>query len=206
MRRGRRAHGHLLPSFAATLAVLCCVAIVAVDGPTARAATVRALDLPSLVGEAELIVVGQPRERQSRRGHRGKLIVTDISVRVEESLKGGASSDSDIVVTHMGGTLDGVGLKVPGSAAFRLGATAVIFLRTHPVTSEWRAVGMSQGVLPVALTEGVRMVSPGGIGAELMLAGPDGVLRAAPGALTSTMRLQDFAAEVRRLVLQQRAR
>jgi len=179
--------------------------VPAIQGP-AHAATVEALDLPALVQRAELIVIGQARERQSRWGHRGKLIVTDISIRVDEALKGDLSPDSDVIVTRMGGQMDGLGLKVPGSATFRLGESAVVFLSRHPATGEWRTVGMSQGMLPVDLQDGVRTVRPGGHGAALMTAGQDGVLRPGSGALTATVRLQDFAAEVRRVVLQQRAR
>lgn len=170
-------------------------ASVAVGG-SARAATVRALSLDELTAAAELIVVGQARERQSRWSDSGRLIVSDVAVGVERVVKGRATAGQDLVVTHLGGSIGDLGLRVPGAAAFELGGRAVLFLRAHPATGELRVVGMSQGALPVVLREGGQVVLPGAHGAALMAADVDGALRPAPAALGAPVALEAFIGRV----------
>lgn len=157
---------------------------------SAQAAVLVAMDLPELVSQSDLIVVGSATKQSSR--YVNKLIVTDVTLAVSSTLKG--STKESVVVTHLGGSVGEVGLNVPGAAAFKLGENVVVFLRRVP-SGDWNVVGMSQGIMKISGEE----VLPGGVGAELMERDPEGRLRelktpAAPRALP------DLLGEIRRLV------
>lgn len=157
---------------------------------SAQAAVLVAMDLPELVSQSDLIVVGSATKQSSR--YVNKLIVTDVTLAVSSTLKG--SAKDSVVVTHLGGSVGEVGLNVPGAAAFKLGENVVVFLRRVP-SGDWNVVGMSQGSMKISGEE----VLPGGVGAELMERDPEGRLRelktpAAPRALP------DLLGEIRRLV------
>src|SRR5689334_4623195 len=98
--------------------------------PSARAAVLMSLDLPQLVEQSDLVVVGSAQKQSSR--YVDKLIVTDVSLAVSMSLKGPAKPGEIVTVTHLGGSVGEVGLQVPGAAAFKLGERVVVFLRRVP--------------------------------------------------------------------------
>jgi hypothetical protein len=169
----------------------------------ARASVVLALSLEDLTRKAELIVLGVPTEQQARRHLDGKLIVTDVRVRVDDVLKGSAKRGQTVLATVLGGKLDGVALQVPGEAHLPLGQRLLLFLYRAPASGDLRVVGMSQGVLALTQQGSTTMVLPGGNGSALVQPGSDGKLRDAPDALMQPQPLGDLLDRIRQLVTAQ---
>jgi hypothetical protein len=172
---------------------------------TADAAVVLALDLADLVERADAVVVAAPLRKESRWDDKGR-IVTDVTLFVEEDLKGAPEAGTEIVVTTLGGTIGDIGLLVAGAPRFRDGGSAIVFLREIPAYGELRVVGMSQGVLPIIEDESGSVVIPDNEGLALLRQDDDGMeahLRRSPIAPTPLRRM---VAEIRRLVGGARAR
>jgi hypothetical protein len=150
------------------------LATVALPDSQAEAATLLALDLPALVQQSDYVVVANAQTESSR--FRAKLIVTDVELRVVQALKGATQPGATLVATRLGGTVDNLGLSVPGEASFPMGKSAIVFLRKSAKSNELSVVGMSQGVLPISGEGGAAQVLPSGAGATLMQRGSDGKL------------------------------
>jgi hypothetical protein len=169
----------------------------------ARASVMLALSLEDLTRKADLIELVVPTERQSRMDGDGKLIVTDVSLRVEQSLKGGGKPGQTLVATLLGGRIEQLALQVPGEASLPIGQRLLVFLQRAPKNGELHVVGMSQGVLTLSQQGGATMVLPGGSGAELMQRGSDGALHGAPDALLQPQPLGQLLDRIRSLVAAQ---
>jgi hypothetical protein len=172
------------------------------------ASMVRALSLEQLVAAADHVVLARAEERQSRRHLDGRLIVTDVSLRVERTLKGDAQQGGSLVATRLGGRLQDIALQVPGEATFALGQRAIVFLRQAEPYGELRVVGMSQGVLPVRdrSDDTPAMVTPGGGSTALVQRDvATGKLTLAPAALGDEEPLTDLLSRIESLVAAQRA-
>ena len=142
--------------FPALLALTLAVgAPAAVLETSAAASVVLPLDLPSLVGRADRIVVGRVEGQEARWTSDHRAIYTDVTVRVGESWKGDSRPGDVVVVRREGGEVDGVGMKVIGAAVFAPGEEAVLFLERRGAAL-W-TVGMAQGKLRVETVDGRRM-------------------------------------------------
>lgn len=147
----------------------------------ADATIVEALSLNALVeGADHVLLVTCLGERALRDGHR--RIVTDYEVRVEEVIKGGASTGDRLTVRRIGGEIGDLGMRIEGEPRLTPGERYVVFLRTMG-GGILRPVGMSQGVLPVLDEAGVATVQPGGAGLSLVRRGGTGGLVPAQAAL-----------------------
>jgi hypothetical protein len=125
--------------------------------------------LPELARGADAIVVGSIAESHSK--WVGGRIVSDVTVHVRDSVKGGASNA--IVVRVAGGSIDGVGMRVVGMPAFRRGDQSVLFLKRAPFAadSSYRPWGGPQAKLDIERVEGrelVRWQSPETNGVEIV--------------------------------------
>jgi hypothetical protein len=143
--------------FVAVAAVTVVGAVLA-PAPRAQASVVQALSLEELTHKAEVIVLGTATERQSRYGIDGKLIVTDVSMKVETALKGDVKAGSTLVATVLGGRIDDVALQVPGEANLPVGQRVIAFLYHSPASGDLRVVGMAQGVLALVQKNQTTMV------------------------------------------------
>ncbi|MFI5308880.1 MAG: hypothetical protein ACHQ53_16095 [Polyangiales bacterium] len=190
-----------LRRFALCLACACAVlGALGLRVPSeARASVVLALGLEDLTRKADVIALVVATEQQSRMQPRSGLIVTDVSLRVEQALKGSKSGQT-LVATLLGGKLDGVALQVPGEASLPIGQRVLVFLQRSKANGELRAVGMSQGVMTLSELGGATMVMPGGSGAALVQPGSDGALRDAPAALMQPQPLGALLDQIRALV------
>jgi len=184
-------------SFVLAASALSCAWLVATQ---AAASTVRALSLEELTRKADVIVVGVADEAQSRRHIDGRLIVTDVSLHVEQVLKGSASATDTLIVTLLGGALDGVGLDVPGEASLPRGQRALVFLQHAPRSHDLRVVGMAQGVMPIETQGQTLMVLPGAGAGALVERGSDGALHPAPAPLMQPEPADSVLDRVRKLV------
>jgi hypothetical protein len=168
----------------------------------AQATVIEALTLRELVLHADVIAQAQVITTAARMDELDR-IVTDVTLRVDEPLWGARrwsylGSGSEVVVTRLGGELDGLGLRIEGEPTFALGETVVLFAEER--RDELHAVGMSQGVLPVRVDpSGTPMVLPGGDGLSLVAPGHGG-LRAGTAALSAPRALPGLLDEVRALV------
>jgi hypothetical protein len=184
----------------ATLALLSALAILVAPGsllPRARAAVLIALDLAELIAQSDHIVVGHP-ESQSSRYAEG-LIVTDVSLRVISTLKGPTPVGATLIATHLGGSVDRVGLTVPGAARFVPGRSAIVFLRRAEGSHELNVTGMSQGVMPIIGEGAAAQVQTGGDRATLMQRNASGTYVPAPGT-SRRQALSAVVAEIERIV------
>lgn len=166
--------------------------------PHARASVVQALSLAELVAQSEHIVVALPGERQSRAT--GRLFVTDVSVRVLQSLKGDSKPGEMLVATLLGGVVDGVGLKVPGEASLPEGRKVIVFLQPSKKSGDLHVVGMSQGVMAIEARKGADFVKPSAGHAALMQRSETGALKPGAPALTSEIALPDLLTQIIGLV------
>jgi hypothetical protein len=183
-----------------TLALLACVSM----SQAARAAVVIALELSELVERSEYIVVANAQQATSR--YDDHVIVTDVALKVVTSLKGPAKPGSSITVTHLGGEVGDIALRVPGAARFTLGQSAIVFLRraaaaaTAATSGELNVTGMSQGVLPIIGTGKAAEVETAGAGATLMRRDENGALVNMPSRPAQKRVLSELLTEIDQLV------
>jgi hypothetical protein len=164
----------------------------------AHAATLIALDLPELVRTSDYVVVANALNESSR--YADKLIVTDVELRVITSMKGSAKPGETLVATHLGGAVDRIGLRVPGAASFKIGQSAIVFLRRAPGGGDLNVTGMSQGVMPIL----GNAVQTGGVapGTTLMQRDAKGVLVEAPAKAAESKPLSDLITQIEELAKQ----
>jgi hypothetical protein len=159
----------------------------------AAASVMLALDLPTLVARASEIAVVRVESQRARWDGRGR-IVTDVSLRVEETLKGTAQPGELLTLERFGGALGDLGMRVEGEPTFADGARVLVFAVPSVANpAHFRPVGMAQGVMPVrerAAPNGDDLVLPGGEGLALMQR-VNGALVASPPALASPRSLTE---------------
>ncbi len=183
--------------------VMLALTALAVAAAPAGATVTLALDLRELVTRADHVVVGRVVSQRARWDHR-RRIVTDVTVEVQESMKGAGDGET-IVVRRLGGAIGELGMRVEGEPDFADGERAVLFARRLS-SGVLRPVGMSQGVLPIRVDAGRELVLPGGAGLSLVERLPDSRLVAAPAALRQPRPLEDLLGDIRRLVEETRDR
>ena len=147
----------------------------------AAATIVEALSLAALVDGADHVLLVTCEAERTHRDDR-RRIVTDYDVRVEEVMKGGASTGDHLTVRRLGGEMGDLGMRIEGEPRLVPGGRYVVFLRAMDGGIS-RPVGMSQGVLPVLEEAGVATVQPGGAGLSLVRRGSAGGLVPAQAAL-----------------------
>lgn len=104
--------------------------------------TVMALDLPALAKASDTIVRGTVRSIESRLSKDGSRVVTDVTLDVQDTLKGQARQS--LVVLQPGGVVGEVGQKVEGLPGFQLGEEVVVFLERRG-SERFIVAGMAQG-------------------------------------------------------------
>jgi hypothetical protein len=92
----------------------------------ASATQMNHLDTRALSLGSSDIVIGSVERVRSYWDADHRRILTDVDVRVSESLKG--APGGTLTLTQMGGEVDGVRLSIEGSPAFRPGEEALLFL------------------------------------------------------------------------------
>lgn len=148
----------------------------------ASATISRALSLDELTRSARHVVLVTCVEGTSRRDG-ARRIVTDYTLRVDEVVRGPASSGDTLVMRSLGGVLGDLGMRVEGEPRLEPGARYLVFLRVLSDGRTLRPVGMSQGVMPVREEAGQLVVSPGGAELALVQRVRGGQLAPAPAAL-----------------------
>jgi hypothetical protein len=183
------------------LALCLAVPLTSLPARTAEASIVEAMSLAEMTSAADVIVVARVEDQRSRYDAQGR-IVTDVSLRVEESLLGGLAVGTTTSVLRLGGVVGDLGLRVEGEAVYQTGESIVLFARrvSQREGERLRPVGMAQGVLPLATRGGVEVALPGGAGLDLVTRGADGTLAPAEGALAAPRGRDELLDEIRALV------
>ena len=161
---------------------------------TASATLMVGLSMEELAHEADVIVVATV-VRQEALWDDHQRIVTDVTLRVDEAIKGSLHHGDPLVVRRLGGVVGDVAMRVEGEATFEDGERALLFAQRF-ADGRLRAVGMSQGLMPI---EGDRVL-PGGAGAALLRRDTDGVSRGTPPALITSRPLTEVLAELRQIL------
>jgi hypothetical protein len=123
-------------------ALLATALVGTVDG---EAQTFARKDFSQLVGEAEQIFVGPVTAAVSRRLPDG-LIVTDVTFSPVRGLKGAVGPS--VVLEVVGGTVNGLTLKLEGVPSFEVGRHYVVFSKENR-SSVFPVVGGDQGLFTV---------------------------------------------------------
>jgi len=113
-------------SFLDRSGVVCAYALAVLGAVPALASMVTYMDTEALVRLSSVIVRGQVESIVSRSDAAHTEIHTDVTIRVLESLKGGAGRDR-IVLQLLGGTVDGYQSFVFGSPGFTKGEQVLVF-------------------------------------------------------------------------------
>lgn len=161
----------------AVIAALGMLSALATPGLAGATVSV-ALSLDEMVDHADHVALVTCESAQASRDDRGR-IVTDYTLRVEESMKG--DGGATLTMRSLGGVIGDLGMRVEGEPHPELGRRYVVFLERRG--GQLRAVGMSQGVMPVTEQGGTLTVAPGGAGMSLVQRVRGGQLSPAPAAL-----------------------
>ena len=126
--------------------ILMLLALMTIPGGLVRGDSFVHKEFDQLVTEAEQIFVGTVTASQSRKLPTG-AIVTDVTFSSLRVLKG-SEARGDIVLTVLGGSVEGETLKVGGFPEFRLGVTYLIFSKDNG-TAIFPVVGGAQGMFQI---------------------------------------------------------
>lgn len=163
---------------------------------SAVATQVVRLDTPALVRGSSDIVVGEVTGTVSRWNASHTRILTDVTVRVEESLKG--SGASTLTLTQLGGDLDGLHLEIEGSPAFRSGERSVFFV-WRDRQGRAQVNGLAQGKFDIVRDAASgRALVRRQLGGMTLLDPRTARTQRAAAAVEGAMPLDDFKAEIRR--------
>jgi hypothetical protein len=91
----------------------------------AGASQVIQLDTRGLTRESSDIVIGRVGDQHAHWNAAHTMIVTDVTILVDQSLKGGSSTS--LTLTQVGGEVDGMRYNVDGSPRFSSGEEVLIF-------------------------------------------------------------------------------
>jgi hypothetical protein len=186
-----------VPGQGAHVCALLLLLLLALLAPPVHATQVVRLDTPALVRGSSDIVIGTVENSVSRWNAGHTRIVTDVTVRVDESLKGGGTSR--LTLTQMGGDVDGLHLEVDGSPAFRAGQQSVFFVWRD---SHGRAQvnGLAQGKFDIERDAASGRASVHRDLGELALRDPRTARLMRANAADGRVNLDDFKAEIRRAI------
>jgi hypothetical protein len=114
-----------------------------------HATTVQRLGLDDLVKKAQTIVVGKVTDSRTYWTADRKLILTNYTIQVDETIKGQASRN--IEVTAIGGKIGDLELSASGMVSFAKGENAVVFIEQSGAYHT--VVGLGQGKFTVTNDE-----------------------------------------------------
>jgi hypothetical protein len=107
------------------------------------------MGLAELAQAADLVLLGRVTGQQAGWDAAHRSIVTEVSIKVEDCLKGQARPGAVLKLHRLGGTVDGIGMRTIGEPAFADGEDTLLFLSSG-AGGMLRVVGMAQGKLTVS--------------------------------------------------------
>jgi hypothetical protein len=111
-----------------------------------RATTVERLTLDTLVKKSNRIVIGKVRSSRTYWSSDRKLILTNYTIDVQETIKG--QDASTVEITTIGGKIGDLTLHVAGMPAFDKDENAVVFVEKSGIYST--VVGLAQGKFAIS--------------------------------------------------------
>ena len=120
------------------------------------ATTIRSFSLSELVHESAVVIQGKVLEQTPQWKHDKSAIYTDSTVQIQATYKGRIAQET-IVVRQLGGIIDGIEMRVVGTAHIKAGEHVVLFLRTDG--KKYFLVGMTQGKYTVKTKNGQTVVT-----------------------------------------------
>lgn len=176
-----------------------CALMGAVEPSLARASLVEAMDLDALVEEADRVVLARVMAATSFYDDLGQ-IVTDVTMQVEETLKGDEAPGAAITVRRLGGEVGNVGMRVAGEPSFAVGETVLLFGSALDGSATLRPLGMAQGAVRVFEKEGRRWARSSAAGVAAVRRSAGGKLKSAPLAIPEPRKLDELLGEIRGMV------
>ena len=177
------------------LRLLVLAALLAFSASPAPATTVVPMDTRALVTRSHDIVIGEVTAVRSRWNDDRTRIVTDVTLRVSESLRG--SAGTELVLTQIGGELDGMRYTVEGGPRFSPGEETLVFT-WRDAQGRPQVSGLSQGKFDIRrdAATGARTLTralPG-------LTSRDPILMRASGEGRRKLGLDEMVREIRRVL------
>jgi hypothetical protein len=114
-------------------------------GRRAGATTMLPLDLKTMTERADRVVIATVEDEVAAWTADHSAIYTTVTLKVGRSLKGQLRGGDRVQVRREGGSVDGIGMRVHGSAQFAPGEEVLVFLEERGGTTY--VVGMAQGKL-----------------------------------------------------------
>ncbi len=117
-----------------TLPLLLRAALPCVLGLAAPPASALMVEVPfdRMARDADAIVVGRVVALESSRIENPRLIVTDVTLALEEVWAGGLTPGRTLILRVLGGRVGDVTLEVEHEPTFQVGEQAVLFLKETP--------------------------------------------------------------------------
>jgi hypothetical protein len=165
--------------------------------PVAGASQVLHQTLRDLTLGSSDIVIGQVEGTNARWDDSRRRIVTEITVRVSESLKGAPAER--LILTQLGGDLDGFRYAVPGNPLFRPGEEALLFV-WRDAKGRAQVNGLAQGKFEITTNAatGERTVQRAPEGLRVREARTLSLVKA--GEQAPQLRLGDMLGEIRTVI------
>lgn len=134
--------------FVLAAAAACLIAYASFADAEAEATIIIPKTLRELAAESERVVVAEVVSQRADwlNGDQTTLIYTHTTLKVSESLKGGAIES--LTVSEVGGTVGEVTCACAGMPTFRPGERVLLFLY-RDVLGFWRTSGLIQGKFPI---------------------------------------------------------
>lgn len=177
-----------------TLAALVLGAML-VASPAVQATTVLEVPLSQMARDSAMVVRARVLSQQTAWSDDGPRIITRTTLQVIDALKGAPMSH--VVLQQVGGTLDGITVRIPGDAVLTPGEDVVVFLERHPDGSgDYVLAAMSFAKFRVVPTESGPIVVRDLSGLALAGVDSDGIIRPRPGTAPTSMTYEQLVEEV----------
>ncbi|MCC6153205.1 MAG: hypothetical protein IT367_05570, partial [Candidatus Hydrogenedentes bacterium] len=124
-----------------------CICMLALLAPTANA-LMEPIELSEFLTRADDVVTGKVVEVESRWVSNNTNIVTDIAIRVDESVKGTQNRDVVVHLQYPTGRIGAVVRRSPDLPEFKVGEEVLVFLAAQ--RDGYRVVGGTAGKLTIA--------------------------------------------------------
>ena len=128
-------------TFSAVFAAVCAMALF-LSSTLVFAATVRYLDLASLIEESDVIVQGRVVSHQYKFDEKRGNVMTHYTVSVDRTFLGKKTKTVEFV--QWGGLWEGMMAQIPGDAKFEQNEEVVLFLNEHQGVNYLTALGQSK--------------------------------------------------------------
>lgn len=166
-----------------------------VASPAVQATTVLEVPLSQMARDSAMVVRARVLSQQTAWSDDGPRIITRTTLQVIDALKGAPMSH--VVLQQVGGTLDGITVRIPGDAVLTPGEDVVVFLERHPDGSgDYVLAAMSFAKFRVVPTESGPIVVRDLSGLALAGVDSDGIIRPRPGTAPTSMTYEQFVEEV----------